>query len=204
MTSADRNRPCRLVRLGLGQVDPAQSGSRRKWQSFAVLTIDLGMLELTIRLAVLLLLLGMSGSSAQENGPAALEQRGQALAERMCSQCHAIGKRDQSSHTAAPPFRALDQRLEFDSFMDRLREGLMVGHPDMPVFRFTREDARAFVLFSGQFGHPEGMLTRLEPVASVEMPCPSPPRRLSFESEDVSDDVGLLVAGEHDVGHRAM
>jgi cytochrome c len=133
--------------LGLGQVDLAQGGSRQKWQSFAVLTIDLGMLEMTIRLAVLLLLLGMSVSSAQENGPGALEQRGQALAERMCSQCHAIGKRDQSSHSAAPPFRALDQRLELDSFMDRLREGLMVGHPDMPMFRFTREDARAFVLY---------------------------------------------------------
>jgi len=28
-----------------------------------------------------------------------------------------------------------------------LREGLMVGHPDMPTFRFTREDARGFVLY---------------------------------------------------------
>jgi hypothetical protein len=28
-----------------------------------------------------------------------------------------------------------------------LREGLMVGHPDMPTFRFGREDARAFVLY---------------------------------------------------------
>jgi mono/diheme cytochrome c family protein len=102
---------------------------------------------MTIRLAILLVLLGMSVSSAQENGPSALEQRGRTLAERMCSQCHAIGNRDQSSHTAAPPFRALDRRLELDSFMDRLREGLMVGHPDMPMFRFTREDARAFVLY---------------------------------------------------------
>jgi hypothetical protein len=28
-----------------------------------------------------------------------------------------------------------------------LREGLMVGHPDMPTFRFKREDARGFVLY---------------------------------------------------------
>ena len=34
-----------------------------------------------------------------------------------------------------------------NSFTDRLREGLMVGHPDMPTFRFTREDARGFVLY---------------------------------------------------------
>ena len=43
--------------------------------------------------------------------------------------------------------RALDRRVDLDSFMERLREGLMVGHPDMPAFRFTREDARAFLLY---------------------------------------------------------
>jgi hypothetical protein len=31
--------------------------------------------------------------------------------------------------------------------MEQLCEGLMVGHPDMPMFRFTREDARAFLLY---------------------------------------------------------
>ena len=67
--------------------------------------------------------------------------------ERMCSQCHAIGKSGQSPHVGAPTFRALDRRVDLDSFMERLREGLMVGHPDMPTFRFTREDARAFLLY---------------------------------------------------------
>ena len=32
-------------------------------------------------------------------------------------------------------------------FSDRLRDQLMVGHPDMPAFRFTREDAGAFVFY---------------------------------------------------------
>lgn len=41
----------------------------------------------------------------------------------------------------------LDRRLDLDGFVDRLREGLMVGHPDMPAFRFSREEARAFVLY---------------------------------------------------------
>jgi mono/diheme cytochrome c family protein len=100
-----------------------------------------------VRLAVLLLLLGGSVCFAEENEPSALEHRGQALAERMCSECHAVGKRGQSPHVGAPAFRALDRRLDLDSFMDRLREGLMAGHPDMPTFRFTREDARAFVLY---------------------------------------------------------
>ena len=129
------------------QVDLAQSNSLQRWQSFAVPAIDLGILEMTIRLAVLLVLLGMSVSSAQENGPGALEQRGRTLAERMCSQCHAIGNRDQSSHTAAPPFRALDQRLRTRFLHGPIARGSNDGHPDMPMFRFTREDARAFVLY---------------------------------------------------------
>ena len=94
-----------------------------------------------------LLLLGISAGFAEESAPSPLEQQGRALAERMCSECHAIGKSGRSPHANAPAFRALDRRLELDGFMERLREGLMVGHPDMPTFRFTREDARAFVLY---------------------------------------------------------
>lgn len=100
-----------------------------------------------LRLAIILLLLGTSTGSAEQGEPSPLEQRGQALAETMCSQCHAIGRAGRSRHAGAPPFRALDRRLDLNSFMERLREGLMVGHPDMPTFRFTREDGRAFVLY---------------------------------------------------------
>jgi cytochrome c len=100
-----------------------------------------------VRLAILLLLAATSVASAEDMSPSPLEQRGRALAERMCSQCHAIGKSGQSPHVGAPVFRALDRRVDLDSFMERLSEGLMVGHPDMPTFRFTREDARAFLLY---------------------------------------------------------
>jgi cytochrome c len=100
-----------------------------------------------VRLAIIYLLLATSASVAENSKPSPLEERGRALAERMCSQCHAIGKSGQSPHVSAPAFRALDRRVDLDSFMDRLREGLTVGHPDMPTFRFTREDARAFLLY---------------------------------------------------------
>ncbi len=93
-----------------------------------------------VRLAIFLLLLATSSSLAEDSSPSPLEERGRALAERMCSQCHAFGKSGQSPHVGAPAFRALDRR-------ERLREGLTVGHPDMPTFRFTREDARAFLLY---------------------------------------------------------
>jgi hypothetical protein len=50
-------------------------------------------------------------------------------------------------HVGAPVFRTLDRRVDFDFFMEQLREGLIIGHPDMPTFRFMREDARAFLLY---------------------------------------------------------
>jgi mono/diheme cytochrome c family protein len=106
-----------------------------------------GIRKMTARLAVALLLLAASVARAEENGSRAFEHRGRALAEDLCAPCHAIGKSGQSPHIGAPPFRQIDRRVGLDVFMDRLREGLMVGHPDMPTFRFTREDARAFVMY---------------------------------------------------------
>ena len=98
-----------------------------------------------LRLAIAFLLLATSVGLAEE--PTPLEQHGRALAERMCSACHAVGPRDNSPHAGALPFRALDRRVDLDTFTDQLREGLVVGHPDMPTFRFSREDARAFLLY---------------------------------------------------------
>jgi mono/diheme cytochrome c family protein len=65
----------------------------------------------------------------------------------MCSQCHAIGESGSSPDSAAPAFRALNRRLDLDTFTNRMREGLIVGHPDMPMFRFAREDARALTAY---------------------------------------------------------
>jgi mono/diheme cytochrome c family protein len=98
-------------------------------------------------LAILFLLLATTGSLAQDRKSTPLEEQGRALAKRMCSACHAVGRRGKSPHVGAPAFRALDRRVELDTFTDRLREGLMSDHPDMPTFRFTREDARALVLY---------------------------------------------------------
>src|SRR5262245_13041013 len=99
------------------------------------------------RLASILLLLANLSAAAEDSEPTPLERQGRALAERMCSPCHAIGRRGKSPHVGAPAFRALNRRVELDTFTDRLREGLTSDHPDMPTFRFTREDARALLLY---------------------------------------------------------
>ena len=100
-----------------------------------------------LRIAMVLLCFGASALFAQDNEPDPSMEAGRALAERMCSQCHAIARSGQSPHADAPPFRQLGRRLDLDSFSDRLRDALMVDHPDMPAFRFIRPDARAFVLY---------------------------------------------------------
>lgn len=102
---------------------------------------------LSIVVSLLLLAPPPSAAWADEDAPGRLTQRGHALAERMCRQCHAIGKIGRSPHSGAPAFRALDRRVDLDGFADRLRRGLTSGHPDMPTFRFTREDARALTAY---------------------------------------------------------
>jgi mono/diheme cytochrome c family protein len=72
--------------------------------------------------------------------------RGRTLVTRMCAECHAIGRTGESPHTAAPAFRNLDRRLDLDQLVERMRDGLMTGH-DMPMFRFTRDEARAVVSY---------------------------------------------------------
>ena len=100
-----------------------------------------------IRIAIALLLLATPGAFAEEAPLDPLTKHGETLARTMCSECHAIGKSGASPHAGAPPFRELSRRLDLDFFSDRLRDQLMVGHPDMPAFRFTREDAGAFVFY---------------------------------------------------------
>ncbi len=96
-------------------------------------------------IAVLLLATGTAICDAQTGY--ASERLGQALVTRMCAQCHAIEGRARSPNVNAPSFWTLDRRVDLDSLLDRLREGLTSGHRDMPTFRFTREEARAVLLY---------------------------------------------------------
>jgi len=74
------------------------------------------------------------------------QQRGKALLETLCGQCHAVGETGQSPHIDAPPFRAFkDNKLYDNDFAERLQDGLTTIHPNMPTFRFSRRDAEAAV-----------------------------------------------------------
>jgi mono/diheme cytochrome c family protein len=74
-------------------------------------------------------------------------RRGQALVTRMCGNCHAIGKEGNSPHPSAPAFRNLERNMDLSELVVRLRRGPIAGHEDMPVFRFTRDEAQAIVAY---------------------------------------------------------
>ena len=102
-----------------------------------------------IAAAMTLFMLASSLTMAQvmAAGRDMLVDRGRTLAGRLCSSCHAIGRQGPSPQIGAPPFRDLGRRVDFETLCDRLAEGLVSGHPAMPVFRFTWRDRRAFIAY---------------------------------------------------------
>jgi cytochrome c len=94
-------------------------------------------------MASLLALLFLS-TSAQAQDPA---QRGRALLTEFCSRCHAIRSTDKSWNRLAPPFRTLGRSFDMDQFAQDLRRGILSGHPDMPEYKFSEDDARAVTAY---------------------------------------------------------
>jgi mono/diheme cytochrome c family protein len=74
-------------------------------------------------------------------------QRGRALAEKHCAMCHAIERQGESPLRIAPPFRSLHFRYPVDSLQEALAEGIMTGHPQMPMFRFSPRDVGDLIAY---------------------------------------------------------
>jgi cytochrome c len=77
-------------------------------------------------------------AAAAQSSPqlTAQERRGEALLQRLCASCHAIGPTGTSLHAEAPPFRTLGRRYKIEALEEALAEGLISGHPDMPEYQF--------------------------------------------------------------------
>jgi mono/diheme cytochrome c family protein len=101
--------------------------------------------EIVLRTALLIgLVMTPGGTAIAQDDEVA---RGHTLVSKMCGECHAVGRTGASPHAGAPTFRSIDDHTDLDEFMDRLRAGLQSSHPDMPSFRFSRDDARAVVAY---------------------------------------------------------
>jgi mono/diheme cytochrome c family protein len=73
--------------------------------------------------------------------------KGRMLVEKNCARCHAIGKEGASPHPEAPPFRTLSSRYPIDDLAESLAEGIVSGHPDMPIFVFSPPDVEAIITY---------------------------------------------------------
>lgn len=81
-------------------------------------------------------------SPPAEPAPFTAVERGQALADRRCGGCHAVGLTDQSAQTMAPPFRDLGLRYNAISFERRMAGLTSRGHHEMPPLRLERNEIR--------------------------------------------------------------
>jgi mono/diheme cytochrome c family protein len=85
------------------------------------------------RLALLGIVLALGASAALAQSGRV--QRGFTFAQTNCSQCHAIGRFDDSPIPEAPPFRTLHTRYPIEDLAEAFAEGITTGHPSMPQFQ---------------------------------------------------------------------
>lgn len=91
-----------------------------------------------------LALLGFAATGARA-ADKNLTDKGEVLVRDHCSRCHAIGKEGNSPHPEAPPFRTLSARYPIEDLAESLAEGIVSGHPDMPIFVFSPHEVDAVI-----------------------------------------------------------
>ncbi len=102
-------------------------------------------LAMRVRLSALLVLGAvMSATSAQAQVTA---EQGEEIAARLCSRCHAIGRKGDSPMGVAPPFRALSKRYPVENLAEAFAEGIVTGHPAMPRFVFEPREIDALLAY---------------------------------------------------------
>jgi mono/diheme cytochrome c family protein len=85
------------------------------------------------------------GSAASDLDPQTAD--GRYLVRLHCADCHAVGRNDASRHSDAPALRTLSRNYPVVALEESLAEGIVVGHPDMPEFRFRPEDVAARISY---------------------------------------------------------
>lgn len=72
---------------------------------------------------------------------------GRELVELRCSGCHAVELTDVSRNAAAPPLRDMFKRYPLYALESAFRQGLEVGHRDMPKFSLPPDEVAAILSY---------------------------------------------------------
>ena len=103
---------------------------------------DMKLIWTTVLAAAAVLGAAVLDSASADDAPA-----GRAMAQKLCARCHAIGPIGDSPLADAPPFRILSSKYPIDSLAEAFAEGIVVGHPDMPEFKFEPDEIDAMLAY---------------------------------------------------------
>ena len=83
---------------------------------------------------------------------------GRRLAATRCGSCHAVDMAGESPNPRAPRFRDLGASFPFDGLRVALMQGMIVGHPQMPIIHLTQAESGDLIAYvrSLQKGPAEG------------------------------------------------
>lgn len=124
--------------------DPRQS-SKHGWPQYELMSIRSIIVISSVWLAGCAP--GLSGASSESSlggdrvfvEAATPEQidAGRQIVELQCVSCHAVRSSDVSRNLSAPPLRTLAERYPVTGLPEAFAQGVLVGHPNMPDFRFN-------------------------------------------------------------------
>ncbi|MGH6735993.1 MAG: c-type cytochrome [Methyloceanibacter sp.] len=92
-------------------------------------------------------LLGAAAPFSAAAGEKDLTDKGEMLVRENCARCHAIGLTGASPLKEAPPFRTLSAKYPIENLAESLAEGIVSGHPDMPIFVFETPEVDAIIAY---------------------------------------------------------
>jgi mono/diheme cytochrome c family protein len=72
---------------------------------------------------------------------------GRELATARCGRCHAVGRTGDSPNPRSPRFRDLGPNFPFDGLREALMQGMIVGHPEMPIQHLTPTESGDVVAY---------------------------------------------------------
>lgn len=72
---------------------------------------------------------------------------GRELAESRCSRCHAVERTGDSPNPRSPRFRDLGANFPFAGLGEALMQGMIVGHPEMPIVHLTQAQSGDLIAY---------------------------------------------------------
>jgi len=72
---------------------------------------------------------------------------GRELATARCGRCHAVGRTGDSPNPRSPRFRDLGVDFPFGGLREALMQGMIVGHPEMPIVHLSEVESGDLVAY---------------------------------------------------------